>query len=78
MSDDSNVVKVNMSDKARKAILQYLDVHGQVRAARLVREVKKQLFAAIGIKCSDKTLYGYLAGLVKEKCVIKKIMLLLH
>jgi len=67
MFDDSDVVhSESRSDKAKRAISEYLDEYGQVRAT----ELKKEVCDERGI-CSEKIFYRCLFELVKSKRIIK-------
>ena len=67
MFDTSNVVHSEpRSDKAKAAVLEYLDEHGQVRAT----ELKKEVCDKRGI-CSEKIFYRCLSELVESRRIIK-------
>jgi len=67
MFDDSDVVHSESgSDKAKRAISEYLDEYEQVRAT----ELKKEVCDERGI-CSEKIFYRCLSELVKSKRIIK-------
>jgi hypothetical protein len=67
MFDTSNVVHSEpRSDKAKAAVLEYLDEHGRVRAT----ELKKEVCDKRGI-CSEKIFYRCLSELVESRRIIK-------
>ena len=67
MFDDSDVVRSESgSDKAKRAISEYLDEYGQVRAT----ELKKEVCDERGI-CSEKIFYRCLSELVESKLIIR-------
>jgi len=67
MFDDSNIVHLeSRSDKAKRAISEYLEEYGRVRAT----ELKKEVCDERGI-CSEKIFYRCLSELVKSKRIIK-------
>ena len=67
MFDDSDVVhSESRTNKAKRAISEYLDEYGQVRAT----ELKKEVCDKRGI-CSEKIFYRCLSELVESKRIIK-------
>ena len=67
MFETSNVVhSESRSDKAKTAVLEYLDEHGKVRAT----ELKKEVCDKRGI-CSEKIFYRCLSELVESRRIIK-------
>ena len=72
MSESNGVIKTDKKTEVKKAIQEYLDEYGQVRAGELARAVCSPPPAGKGI-CSEKIHYRYLKELVDANLVKKSV-----